>query len=241
MTRRRTGFRWRGLLIFGVVVVVLLVAADRIALAVAERKVASKVQSAQNLASRPAVHITGFPFLTQVIANRYRTVRLSARGVKVGAGTNRIAISTLTAQLHGVRATGNYSGVTAETVQGTAELSYPELSRVVGAQLGFGGSGSDGTGRVQATRSVSALGQTISATVSAQVGITDGQLLTFSAVRVEVANGVGVPQAVADQLSSIFKNQLSLAGLPFGLRIQRVVAGPAGVAVSATAHDVNLE
>src|SRR5690348_14973565 len=101
--RRRRSPR-RGLLILLAVVVLLLVAADRIGLLMAERTVASKVQSSQHLANRPAVHIEGFPFLTQVIANRYRAVKLDSDHLTVGAQDKRVALDSLDARLTGVRA-----------------------------------------------------------------------------------------------------------------------------------------
>lgn len=237
---RSKGFPFRGLLIFIIVGVVVLVAADRTALSVAEGKVASKVQTSQHLAEKPTVHIEGFPFLTQVIANRYRVVSLAATGLDVGGG-EQIAISTLTVRLAGVRAIDNYSGVTADTVDGTALIGYQELSRVVGVSLGYGGASADGNGRVQASESVNVLGETVRGTVSAEVGVTAGQLLQFSAVKIDIANtAVSVPPSATNQLASIFKKQLSLSGLPFGLRVQTLVATPAGVEVAAIAHNVEL-
>ena len=229
------------MLIFLVVVALLLVAADRIGVAVAERKVASKVQSSQNLANRPSVTIEGFPFLTQVIRNHYHAVRLTAKDLTVGTGNDRIQISALAARLTGVRATGDYSGVTAQSVQGTATVSYQQLSQVVGVSLGYAGAGSDGAGRVQAARTVSAFGKSVTATVSASVNVSDGDQLKFSAVKVGVSDaGVSLPQQVTDQLTSIFAKQLSLHGLPFQLRVTSLVAGPTGVAVSAAASNVTL-
>lgn len=221
--------------------VVLLVAADRVALLIAERQVAAKVQSSQQLTSRPSVSIEGFPFLTQVISNRYHAVRLGAKDLTVGTGSDRVQISTLTARLTEVRATDHFSGVTARTVTGTATVSYAELSRVIGVKLGYAGPSADGNGRVQASSSVSVQGTTITGTASAEVGVTGSQLLTFSAVKVSLADtGVSVPQSVTDQLGSVFGKQLALSGLPFGLRVQRLVAGPSGVQVTATARDVSL-
>lgn len=224
-----------------ITLVLLLVAADRIGVAVAESKVASKVQSSQQLTNRPSVTIEGFPFLTQVISNRYQAVQLSAGGVTLGSGQDRLQVKTLTARLTGVRATGNYSGVTARTVAGTATVGYPELSRVLGFPLGYGGPAANGSGRVRASRSVSVLGKSIAATVTATVSITGAEMLSFSAVKVSVADaGVSLPQVLTDQLASIFAKQLSLNGLPFKLRVRSLAATAAGVSVSADAQNVNL-
>lgn len=224
------------MLVLVVIVVLLLIAADRIGHAVAESRVAAKVQSAQQLTDRPSVTIEGFPFLTQVISNRYHAVRLTAKDVEVGTGSSRIQISTLSARLTGVRATGNYSGVNAQAVHGTATVTYQQLSQVIGLDLAYAGAG-----RVQARKSVTALGRSVTATVSAMVNIADGDLLTFSGVKVgPVDGGLTLPQVAIDQLTSLFSKQLSLHGLPFQLRITALVAGPSGVAVSASASNVTL-
>lgn len=237
--RRRSP--WRGLLIFVLVIVVLLVVIDRVAVVVAEHRVADKVRSSQNLSATPSVSIDGFPFLTQVIGNRYRTVRVGASDLTVGTGSDRLKVSRLTARLGGVRATGHFSGVTANTVNGTASIGYAELSRVVGVKLGYAGIGTDGRGRVSANESVTALGKTITGTVSADVNIVGGSLLTFSAVKVGIADvGLLLPQSVTDQFAAIFAKQLSLSGLPFGLQVQSISVAKSGVAITATGHNVAL-
>lgn len=233
---RRRRSPGRGLLILLVFVVLLLVAADRIGLVVAERTVASKVQSSQDLANRPAVHIEGIPFLTQVIANRYQAVRLDSDHLTVGAQDKRVALDALDARLTGVRATKRFSGVTAERVTATARIGYPQLSQLLGIPLGY-----QQGGRVQTHKSVTVLGQTITGTVSAVVTVPGGDELGFSDVRVGVADtGVRLPQAAVNELTAVFSSQLSLAGLPYGLRVRQLDATSSGVAVTATATNVSL-
>lgn len=219
-----------------IVLVLLLVAADRIGLMVAERIVASKVQSSQNLSSQPAVHIEGFPFLTQVIANRYKAVRLDASQLTVGDHSKQVTLASLDARLTGVRATGHFSGVTAEQVTASAKIGYPELSQLLGVPISY-----QPGGRVQTRKSVTVLGQTISGTVSARVTVPGGDTLGFSDVRVGVADaGIELPQAAVNELSAVFAQQLSLTGLPFRLRVQRFDASSQGVSVTATASNVAL-
>ena len=233
-TRRR--HRGRGLLITLLVLVLLLIAADRIGVLVAERTVGQKVQSSQNQDRRPAVHIEGFPFLTQVIANHYRAIRLDSSQLTVGDQAKRVTLDSLDARLTGVRATNHFSGVTADQVTATAKISYSELSQLLGVPISY-----QPGGRVQAQRSVTVLGQTITGTVSARVTVPGGDTLGFSDVRVGVANaGVQLPQAIVDQLTSVFAQQLSLTGLPFRLRVDRLNATAQGVSVTATATDVSL-
>jgi hypothetical protein len=219
-----------------IVLAVLLVIADRVALVVAERQIAEKVQSSQSLDHRPSVTIEGFPFLTQVVANHYPTVRLTAQNLMVGNDDRRVRLADLDAQLRDVRTIDNFSGASVQTASGTALLSYPELSRALGVTVGYAGGG-----RVQASSSVEVLGQTVTGTASAEVGVVGGDELTFSSVRVGVPQaGISLPKQLTDQFSSIFANKLSLRGLPFHLAIQRLVAAADGVRISATARELTL-
>ncbi len=239
MRRRRSP--WRGLLVLVIVLAVLLVGADRLALVVADRQIASKVQSSQQLSRRPSVSIRGFPFLTQVLANRYPDVHLEVTDLAVGNGDRTVRLADVNANLSQVRTIDNFSGAAAQTASGTARLTYQELSRVLGVKLGYAGAGSDGNGRVQASSSINVLGQTIAGTASAEVSVSGADLLTFSAVQVGVPqSGVEVPQSLTDQLASIFKSRLSLRGLPFHLQIQRLIATKDGLSISAVASGITL-
>jgi hypothetical protein len=226
----------RGLLIFVIVLAVLVVAADRIGLVVAERQIASRVQSSQELSQQPSVDIEGFPFLTQVVANHYPAVRLKAQDMTVGSRERRVKLADLDARLRDLRTVDRFSAATAETASGTALLTYQELSRALGVELGYAGGG-----RVQASSSVEVLGQTVTGTASAEVGVMGGDELTFSSIRVGVRQaGIAVPEQLTEQLSSIFANKLSLRGLPFHLQIQQLVATDEGVRISATARGLTL-
>jgi hypothetical protein len=231
--RRRRG---RGLLITLIVLVLLLVTADRVGVLVAERVISEKVQSSQHLDHRPAVHIEGFPFLTQVIANHYHAIRLDADQLTVGPRAKRVTLDSLAARLTGVRATNHFSGVTAEQVTATAKISYPELSRLLGVPISY-----QPGGRVLAHESVTVLGQTFTGTVSAKVTVPGGDALAFSDVQVGVdSTAVQLPQAAVDELTAVFSQQLSLAGLPFHLRVRQLDATGSGVVVTAVASKVTL-
>ena len=234
MRRHRSPLR--GLLIFVLVLAVLAVAADRIGVVVAEQQIASRVQSSQDLSRAPSVDIAGFPFLTQVLANDYPNVRLTAPEMTVGDSNHRVKLADLDARLHDVRAIDRFSGATVQAADGTAMLTYPELSRALGVTVGYAGGG-----RVQASSSVEVLGKTVTGTASAEVGVVGGDALTFSSVRVGVPQaGISVPEQLTDQFSSVFANKLSLRGLPFHLRIQQLTATDEGVRIAATARGLTL-
>lgn len=224
-----------------VVLAVLLVVADRVALVIADRAIASRVQSTQHLSRQPGVHIEGFPFLTQVIGNKYRAVRLNASDVTVGDSNRKVTMKAVNARATGIHTTRDFSQATADTVSGTATVTYAELSQVVGVPLRYDGTGADGAGRVATTKTLSALGLSVTGSVSAEVNVLGGDRLQFSQVRVTLADtGVSLPQSTTDQFLSVFGNQLSLSGLPFGLRIDRIIATEAGVAVTGSGTNVPL-
>src|SRR5437763_15229435 len=77
----------RKLLIGVAVLAVLLVAADRVSVAVAENQISDRLTSAYGLPGKPGVSITGFPFLTQVAAGDYRQIDVSASQVPADGAT----------------------------------------------------------------------------------------------------------------------------------------------------------
>lgn len=234
---RRSRHRGRGWLIFLAVLVVLLVAADRVAEAVAGRVAAAKVQQSQHLSHKPKVTFEGFPFLTQVIGNHYQAIQASGTDITVGDSAQQVTLTSFRSRLSGVRTIDNFHGVTADQVTGTANLGYDQLSAVLGVPLSYAAGG-----RLQTSRSVDVLGRTVTGMFSAVVTVPGGDQLAFSDVRVAVQDvGIGVPSAVTSQLSSIFSRKLSLTGLPFGLRITELTASKAGVEVSAVAAGVRFE
>jgi LmeA-like phospholipid-binding len=68
----------RKLLFALLAVVVLLIAADRVAGAVAERKASDRVASAYGLPAKPGVRIAAFPFPTQVLGRGAEPVTAQA-------------------------------------------------------------------------------------------------------------------------------------------------------------------
>jgi hypothetical protein len=69
----------KGLVIFLILLVGLVIAADRIGVLVAQDQIAKTVASQYRLDHKPAVKIKGFPFLTQALQGRYGEI-----DVKVG-------------------------------------------------------------------------------------------------------------------------------------------------------------
>src|SRR6201993_4230742 len=121
----------RKLLIGVAVLAVLLVAADRISVAVAENQISGRLTSAYGLPDKPGVSIPGFPFLPQVAAGDYQQIDVSASQVPADGAT----LHDLKVHLSGVHATvsqvlGNGSPmVTADTAAGSALGGFGPVAR----------------------------------------------------------------------------------------------------------------
>lgn len=228
--RRR---RWPWVLLSVVVVLAaLFVAADRIALAVAENKAATTLQTSQNLRRKPSVSVAGFPFLTQLAAGRFGAVTIRAAGIDVG-DQRTLRIASVTVHLHEVTVPRNYSSVRAQTATADALIDYADLSQTLRTPVSYAGDG-----KVQARPSVTVLGQTFRGTVEGRVNASSAAGITFSEVTVG-ALGVPLPAAASQALAKVFDNAVSLAGLPFGVRVTGLDATPAGLVLHLSGQ--NLE
>jgi hypothetical protein len=225
--RKRRGRRW---LIALLVLIALVVAADRVGVVVAEGAAASKIQKQQNLSQKPSVSIGGFPFLTQVASRDFSHITVDIHGL-VADG---VPISDVHADLTGVHVASNYNSATADTLVATAEVSYADLSAYVSKQAADIGQvtisrGTDG--KLKASMSI------LSFSVSAQVSVT---LLANNTI--EVKSG-----AISTPLSGLglttpqgFDYKIGLGTLPFGIQLGGLDFTGTGIQVSATAHNIPL-
>src|SRR5215467_5328181 len=112
----------RKLLIALFILVVLVIAVDRIGVVLAEDQIASRIATAYNLPTDPGVSITGFPFLTQVVTGNYQQIDVTADQVQADGAT----LHDLNVHLTGVHATisqllgSGTSTVTADRAAGSA-------------------------------------------------------------------------------------------------------------------------
>jgi len=161
--RRRRGTKW---LIAVVVLLGLLVGADRVALAIAESQLASRIQSSQHLSQKPDVSIAGFPFLTQVAARDFPHATVDIHGLDA----NGLTITDLHADLRGVHVNSGFNSATVDTLNATAQLSYADIGKALSSRLDVDGA-QIGTVQVsragadQITASYDLLGVSISATI----------------------------------------------------------------------------
>lgn len=230
LRRRRRGTKW---IIALVVLLGLLVGADRIALLIAESQLASRIQSSQHLSQKPDVSIDGFPFLTQVAARDFPHATVDIHGLTA----NSLTITDLHADLHGVHVNSGFNSATVDTLVATAQLSYADIGKalsselnVEGAQVGTVQVSKAGANQVKASYDL--LGATISATVG--VSLSGTNTLEFRSVSFDTPlSGLGLsPQN--------FDVKYNLGALPFGIKLTQLTFTDSAVEITANGTNVNL-
>ncbi|HEY2167477.1 MAG TPA: DUF2993 domain-containing protein [Jatrophihabitantaceae bacterium] len=236
---RRPRRRGTGWLVALVILAVLLFAADRITVLIAEHVAADKIKSSQQLDHTPSVTVRGFPFLTQLISGTINQVDVTAKDFVAGEAGQTIRIRSLKVQLHRVHISG-FSSARAQTATASASIDYSALSAVLGVPVRYGGATADGLGRVATDSSATVLGQSFSGTASAEIKVRGSNVLQFVNPAATV-NGATVPPTVLTELTRAFDRSISLHGLPFQLTLQSVRASAGGVTVVATASNVTYQ
>lgn len=224
----------RKLLIGVILLAVLLVAADRISVAVAENQISNRLASAYGLPDKPGVSITGFPFLTQVVAGDYQQIDVSASQVPADGAT----LHDLKVRLSGVHATvGQVLGkgssmVTADHAAGSAMVGFGTVDRRLPGGLRLRPDGKNLT--VSGRLAYHGVHIPVSATVA--VGVS-GSGIKVSPVRVNVAGLPGLPvSAYSSQLDIV----VPLSTLPLHLRLTSVHVTPDGLRIAASARHVQF-
>ncbi|WP_314175032.1 LmeA family phospholipid-binding protein [Streptomyces winkii] len=229
----------RGLIVL-FVLAVLFVAADRLAVKLAEDKAADEIKSAQGIASagKTSVDIKGFPFLTQVAGKELTEIDADMSGMKAEAAGGQLKVSQVNARLRDVRLNADYSSAVAGRAQGTALVSYGDLTKAAreGVHIGWGGEDDSGRGRVKVSAGVTVLGQSFERSVTSTVSVAGEDTVRLRADKVPGANIPGLEQAIRGRIDFARK----IAGLPDGLELENVEATPEGIELSVRGEDVKL-
>jgi hypothetical protein len=216
------------------VLTVLLVAADRISVAVAENQISDRLTRAYGLLDKPGVSITGFPFLTQVAAGDYRQIDVSASQVPADGAT----LHDLKVRLSGVHATvsqvlgSGSSMVTADHAAGSAMVGFGTVDRRLprGLRLHADGKNLSVSGRLAYH------GAHIPVSATIAVGVSDSGI-RVSPVRVDVP---GLPGLPVSAYSSRLRIVVPLSTLPLHLRLTSVHVTPDGLRIAASARHVQF-
>jgi hypothetical protein len=225
--RRHRGRNWTIVL---VVLIGLLIGADRVAAAVAENQLASKIQQSQKLSQQPSVSIGGFPFLTQVLSRNFGHATIDINNLN----SRGVPISHIHADLRGVHVSSGYNSATVDTLNSTASLTYAAISTAVTNNAGVGpvtiaqGSAAD---QVKAGYNLAA---GVAVTADVQVNLLSGNVLEFKGIKLHTALGtIGLNQ-------NLFDTKVPLTGLPFGMQLKTLQITAAGLDITATGQNVAL-
>jgi hypothetical protein len=213
------------------VLVILLVIADRVACAVAENEFASQMVK-QGLPVKPSVDIEGFPFLNQLLSKDFNKVDISASNVPAGP----VTISTVHATINGLHISSFSSNASARVdhLDATAFISF-------GSILGGAGIGDatgvtvtqDGADKVKIT---AGLGGIASDTEELQITQTGAQTIS-----IKLLDNGGALGSLGGLLGSASSFSFNLPkGVPASLRITHLTLNSQGLTVSAAASNAVL-
>jgi LmeA-like phospholipid-binding len=229
--RRRGGHGLRNTIIALLVLIVVLVAIDRLAAFYVQGRIASQIQD-EGFSGKPDVSIKGFPFLTQVIGRHFQDIQISSRKVKAGP----VEIQNINAELSNVHLNSGFSGGTVGHLSGAGVIAFGSLSNAIGSLAGG-----------QLGSLVGAAGLTLKPVGSHKVKASINLLVTSgsatwritrvsgSEIKVHLVSSSGLPGGL---LSSIRNISVPIPKLPLGMQIQSVTVTPAGISVRVTGNQV---
>jgi hypothetical protein len=224
----------KGLVIFLILLIGLVIAADRIGLWVAQDQIAKNVATQYGLDHKPAVKIKGFPFLTQALNGKYGEIDVNVGDVtQLGVHLRNTMVT-----LKGVKAPlsdavhGDASKMVADTATSTATVSYADVDKE--APRGMKVSAKGKILQVRGPVTVLGLSRTVTATVTVK---PSGRKVRVLPQTVN-AGGATLPVALVQQA---FAFTLPVKGLPLNTRISDVQVGADGLRVTTIGEHVNLE
>jgi hypothetical protein len=219
------------------VLVVLLLVADRAGALYASRSLADEVQASARLDEPPGVDITGFPFLTQALAGRYERIEVVATNVPTGD----LVLSRVDATLHGAQVplsdvlSRAVDDVPVEQVMARALVPYEEISQSYQGQELLVEPDGD---RLLIAGELQVSDRTVAAEALASVEVVEGDLLVTpeEVVLGEEGDTQELTEAVRDQLQA----RVPVPQVPYDLQLTGVQVRPDGVRLEAEGTDVVL-
>lgn len=203
-----------------VILAVLLVIADRVMAAIADRALASELQDRFGLSEKPDVTVHGFPFLTQVVEGSYDDIEVSAADLRASdLPESSVRVHLRDAELSVSEALqGELVGVRVARVKG--EVTVPYETVVARSGMPDLQVSPRDDGKLDLRGQVTVLGQTRTVETVGEVSAQDGDVVVTS------QDGVSF--------------RIEVGTLPFGLQVDDVEVTDDGLEVSASASGVTL-
>lgn len=227
----------RVLLVLVVILGGLFVAADRVAVGLAEDKAAEKIRGSQGLDRAPTVAIKGFPFLTQVAGRSLQEVDADLGGIEARAQGRSLRIDQLSAHFFDVGLTSDYTSIeSAASATGNARITYADLTKAAGGgvKISFGGQ-KNGRSQVKISPKIPVLS---SLEVTGAITIVGGDT-----VRLRADGLPGMCRALPGceaKVRAQTDHDWKLDQLPGNLKLDKVVTMSEGLSISASGKNVKL-
>lgn len=216
-----------------VLVLVLLLVGDRVADRLVEDRIGTELQTSLELAAPADVEIGGFPFLTQVVAQRFDDV--TVRSGEVDLGADAVPLQDVDLRLTDVQASDGFQSFVAGHLEGAARIDYGDLSDLAGGEVG-----STGDGRLAIEFATSVGSTRLSVTISGRPSLDrDDQTLTVTDPEIDLG-GRRVPSSVASGLIERLIQPIDLSALPLNLKVTKLAAADTGLNVNVVGDDVSL-
>ncbi|GIJ48637.1 hypothetical protein Val02_55230 [Virgisporangium aliadipatigenens] len=242
-----------GLLVLLVLLLGLVAIADRVAVGIAEDRIAEQAETTiknegGTVEGRPDVSIGGFPFLTQVLGGNYDEITIKANKPQ----TNGVKLENMTVVANDVEAAtsdlmNGRGPVTAHRVTGNAFMTWETVKSLVqlsGLPVPIDLSKLTITvvdNRIDLKLPIDIQGYKAVLTAKGTISIADGKvLLALSDVATEGGQLTGVAKTVFDANKDKLKATIRTPQMPYKLVINNVTSSAQGVTVTATATDVAL-
>ncbi|MEO3797091.1 DUF2993 domain-containing protein [Nonomuraea sp. B10E15] len=218
----------RKLIVSLIVLIILLVAVDRVAVAGVQRDLANRIAAATDLSGTPTVTIEGIPFLTQALSGHYPEVRFDL-GTLTYAGVPvqnlRGAAYDVTAPLADVLQ--NRPDIRARRVTVSGTLTRATIDKFAPRGVKISGNGQ----RLVASGEVMVGARKVTFEAEMTVEVADGGL------RLQAEKIEGVP----DQAARFISYTIPFKGkLPFDVKVTGVKNVADGLEFAAEASDVPI-
>jgi hypothetical protein len=210
------------------VLALLLVAADRGAKYLVETTLADHVERKEGITGGVDVSIAGFPFLTQVVQNRFDEVDLSTPQLEATTPAGSVKVEDVEVDLRGVETSHRFTEATAASATGTGLVPYSAFDQFDPITVEYGGASPDGSGYL--TVSAPSLG---SESVRVAPSAADGLTLDLAALSTLSA-------ALPKELRAFVGAEHEFGGLPHGITITSLDATESGLQVTLAGEDVTI-
>ncbi|MDK1472378.1 DUF2993 domain-containing protein [Streptomyces sp. 549] len=217
----------------------LFVGADRLAVKLVEDRITDEVRSARD-ANSVDVSVNGFPFLTQVLAKELESVDIRLSGVTQDIAEGSLRVSEFDVEARDIRLSDDYSGGVADRADGSALLTYEDLTAAAqeGVRVEYGGPAQAGEAKVKVTGSVNVpvLDKPLERSTTSTVSVENGDTVRL---RADAIPGSDIP-GIEDLIRQRIDYTRTIDGLPDGVRLEKIEANQRGVTVHFSGSDVNV-